>query len=130
MGFRPFLKQKLSKSQDALDDPKNRFHGLLSQFVLGSARDGFQAMFQYFGDRLHRLGDCGHARNKFLFVVGRLARTRSDNQAAEWSIPFQWHAIALFGFGQHGLRIDESPCHRLFGRRSDQRIEYRPVEDL
>jgi hypothetical protein len=29
--------QKLSKSQDALDDSKNRFHGLLPQFVFGSA---------------------------------------------------------------------------------------------
>jgi hypothetical protein len=29
-----------------------------------------------------------------------------------------------------GLRFDESPCHRLFGRRGDQRTEYGPVEDL
>src|SRR6266478_4936365 len=60
--------------------------GGLALFSLFHPRDGCltvkSAVRQYGSDRFHRLGNRRHAGSQFLFVVGRLAHTLSNDQAA------------------------------------------------
>src|SRR5436309_6935440 len=84
--FLPASKQKLSKSQDALDDPKNRLHSLLAQFVFGSTGGGFEPMFHHFapaGSWLWRAGlllflQIAHRAMVLFFLQGRV------NDRAGW----------------------------------------------